>query len=246
MPKSIFLAFLLCIFSACSFSPRPIYTLTPQVKDGPWVHGKQYALSQSDGIAIALVYERELQGNFIFNVKIMNRSDTDILVSANNFSYSYTEHRLSADKERIVSAVDPESEILKVYQQASIEKARYDSDQANNSVILLLDVADDIAHLSEPKTREKYQSDKVEDTERRDTELHQELSRERELKSFNADLFLWEKKSLRKTTLPAGYMIRGDVHFPLTNDSFVINVRVDFQGVEMVFPFLITEHIVSR
>jgi len=223
--------------TGCFVTPRPVYILEPAQETGVWLMGKQFFHSRTDNFKIALAFDQVNYNDYQFQVEITNTGSQPFIISQENFylvAYKEINQHVFIDT---FLAIDPEQEILELQKDQSREYASYQSEKANNSLFSFLDLALDIASIGEPKTEEDILREENEDLQRDVDELETELDHEVEIKSLNNDFDRWQYKSLRKTTLPQGYLIRGKIYFPLLEKAKSIEIHAELISEHLVFNY---------
>jgi hypothetical protein len=223
--------------ASCSFAPRSLFILEPSEESGTWLMGKQFFHTKTENFKIALAFDQINYNDYQFQVEITNTGSQPFIISQENF---YLVAHKKINKYVFIDtlwAIDPEQEIYELQKDQSREYASYQSEKASNSLFSFLDLALDIASIGKPKTEEDILREENEDLQMDIDELETELDHEREINSINSNYDKWQYRSLRKTTLPQGYLIRGKIYFPLLEKAKFIEIHTELMGEHIVFNY---------
>lgn len=181
-------------------SPLPISKLTP-VQDETyfWQNGREILTKKQEGLVVELAYKNKNDGLFIFDITIVNETETDLLIDPSRFYYVPVDEY--GDSLNIVLAENPESRIL----DQEIHLSRLDADQSNQ---LLSSVIWGAVQATTELADNNYESD---ENEYSMYDHHQEKLAEIKFDQWDASeqKDYWETQTVRKTTLFPEYYVTG-------------------------------------
>jgi len=231
-------AFIVLLMTSCYVAPQSVYYLKPTEDSGAWLMGKQYFHCQTDDFLIALAFDKMQYDSYEFEVEITNLSDSVFFVSPQNF---YMVSNLYSQDKIVFSdtfdVIDPEEQILATQMNQSRADAAYQSSQNTQSLFFFLDLVGDIASIGDPKTEQQIIEEENEDLQREIDALETELAFENDSKVLNDHLSKWQSVALRNTTLPADYLIRGQIYFPKIRGKRGIEIHLELLDEHIVFNY---------
>ena len=231
------LFFIIFLLSSCYIAPKSIFLLEPINNNGNWFFGKQYSVSSENDIKIALAYDQTINDKYRFKIEVINLSQHPILVSPEKFYYAIkTEISGEMFLEKIF-AINPEEEILKINKKESREKANYASTKGNDALISFIDLIVDLSEIGTEKTSIEKLSEENNDLKNEISDLQTDLDYQSTIHSLNRYKSNWEQTALRKTTLPSGFKIMGDIYFPVNNNAEEIEFYIVIEKSKIKFPF---------
>jgi hypothetical protein len=217
---------LLVLVAGCE--PASVYRVTSRDADAPWFRGQQLVTREADKVGLTVAFDRSWHGSLIFDVSVVNRSDSTFVVDPADFAFTL-ETRLSDDSvssRSDVVAVDPEAVLARIDNAAEAEAASHETSVTLNALSETADLAADVSGGSS-RTAEQAREDEHSDRERmaarhEEGEAHAanvtELGRLREY---------WGSRALRRTTLGPGQTIEGKIAMPA---GALKRARVKAQG----------------
>ena len=213
MENALLFFSLLIFMAACSF-PRPVLRLDPVADNTEWWYGNQrVSQSSGDGLNLEITYLGSQDYRMEFLVTIANETEERVLVEPAAFRLV----PLGTAEEQPQSVVDPERELLEAELQAAQER----SDQRNESVIQLIDVATDLAS---PDSENDVSREGDEDW------TEEEIRNHRRLTNLDDRREYWANQSLRKTNLPPGYEMSGTIQFNRIDNAPAIRIECTLNG----------------
>ncbi len=201
-----------CLFAlfGCHVTPYGVYDLKIADKEleTKWLNGKELVKLSNDTADIIVNYDTSDNGMLIFDLSVYNKSNETILISPNDF-YCNINNRLNEAKK--VQAIDPEKMIKYYSKRIESLRARNKSENKEDLVFSLFEVADNFSSKTSEEREEAYEV-------RRDRKRKQELRINRN--NSNLDLYKeqrisFETGALRKTSLLPEHKIGGKIYFPM-------------------------------
>lgn len=200
-----------------------------------WMNGKELIKLANDNVDLIVNYDSSRFGTLIFDVLIQNNSDEILVLSPDVFYCTYT-NRLNENLTGY--ALDPETLIRNYDKQIDKSLKQKRSNELNNSLFLLFDIAESFQNKTEEERKEyNIKSDE------REQQYYNELNR------IESSLLVLANKrqqlateSLRKTSLFPGQQLSGKIHisayldkkvkdftlfFPIKNDTLKVIYEVD-------------------
>jgi hypothetical protein len=217
MKKGLFLLFLISLLAGCA-APSPLVKLTPSTiaNEDYWSLGQQFVFTNEKNIWFDCAFNRFENGNLIFDVKITNETDTAILVDPNLF----VQRVFKNDSFRIAQnfASDPE---LILYQLSKDEKvAASNAKKAAAFGICSAIISMGAAVVVAASDMDYDIKDNIlnsivatNDIAQISSGLMAESSNIRAEENWTMNKNLSEIL-LRKTTVPKGYYVDGQIQFP--------------------------------
>lgn len=193
-------AIILILTTLNCVSPAPISKLKPlSTENYVWQNGREVITKKQGALSVELSYKNKSEGLFVFDITLVNESDTDILIDPSRFYYVPVDE--SGDSLTLVMAEDPENRIL----DQEIHLSRLD---ANHSNQLLSSVIWGAVQATTELADNNYESD---ENEYSMYDHHQEQLAEIDFDKWNASeqKNYWETQTIRKTTLFPEYYITG-------------------------------------
>ncbi len=227
------------VFTSCTpayrydkyYTPEHKYHIEPISEADKWIDGKAYLANESDSIVVNVCFNQqvqELSNHYLeFNVVIENVSTKPVLVDPNEFlivTDSPTKTCGSIDPEKRISEIDdylagktiPVSEDKSRSKSTAIVIGTVIVLLVVGIFVLIANVFDDDNYDDEDKDDHDhyYYDDDDEETE----ELRKiRTSREYQIKmeKLAGIKNVWDKETIRKTTLEPNQSISGKVFFPV-------------------------------
>lgn len=225
------------LFLSCYIAPMPVYHLQPVPETGVWMAGKQYVTEDIDDLKLVIAFDKSLGGTVQFQVEVLNGGDRAVLIAPEeSFLVNHWTMGVMSVSDTIM-AIDPEREILDTQTDLSEEYADYYSSKGNRSISALLDLIVDVGEIGRPKTAEEQLAEENEDLQREEDALRADMKHNQDMQSLNHYLSRWENNALRKTTLPGGYLIRGNLYFPAPESIEKADLHIKIESRVFVFHF---------
>ena len=240
--KLKFKAFIFCssflILYSC-VSPRPITRLQAVDKDKTWLFGSETVTKEQDSMKVSMTFKRSYGEKLIFDLKVSNRSQEDILISPEVFFYE-SMNRNSSKKSQRKYAFNPEYEILKLDKSVSRAEAAETNQAIAGLVVGLAGAALDVAASVSDNTNSKPETEEEKSLRRIENKMDDEMTRERYENTFSTlekRRKYWENKSLRKTTLKSKKSIKGQVLFLRNQDAYEYKFYIPTEKTVFVFNY---------
>lgn len=217
MKKSKIRFVVLLLLGGCAV-PAPVVKLTPSTIENKdyWNMGQQFVFTNNQNVWFDCAFNRCERGKLIFDVKITNESDTAVLVDP----VAFYQEVFKNDTARIASdpATDPEVflELLQLNENTNIARAK--NARALSICSAVISTGASVAVVSSKKSDEEKVN--ALDAIRASNTLTQIAATSMgEAADIRAQDNWTTRRSLseaflRKTTLPSGSYIDGEVHFP--------------------------------
>lgn len=198
---------LLGLATTSCFSPRPILQLQPVADPSAWFYGKEVLTREADSLRVSLIFDRWVNRELVFATEIINRSSDTVLVSPETFFYE----AFRADTTLLSSvtrALNPEHEIMEIERAMSRERA----DRRNAFVF-------DVALAAAVLTAEVVAANRNDGDVGSVSDgvgavgIYFNSGYDGDLEFLNQVRQQWAYQTLRKTTLPPGAALRGNVVF---------------------------------
>ena len=197
---------LLAMVATSCFAPQPILRLEPLAEPSAWFYGKAVLTREYDSVRVSLIFEQWAGNELVFATEIINRSSDTVLVAPETFFYEAFRYDTSQFS-RVTPALDPEQEILEIEKAMAWERA----DRRN---AFAFDVALAAAAITAQVTTAATS----------EGEVYYEggppvgfyfggLDYGSDVPFLNHLRQQWMYQALRKTSLPPGRAMRGNVVF---------------------------------
>ena len=238
-------------------SPVPISKLKANSTETIWNYGREYTVNESNNITTFVAFERSYDEFLIFNVEVVNNSETSVLISPEESYYIpvYNKHdNIMFDgvydwemyKDSIdhvvcwdykLFSIDPEEKLLEIDMNISRGEAEQKNQATYNIIAASLDVAAGVAIAASDNTSDEDVDEWFDlAAERREERRIDEINLQNSIVSFKDNRNYWESRVLRKTTLIPNYSINGKVFFPrercATDYIFYFSIGSDVLKIE--------------
>lgn len=216
---------LLLVLLAAGCRPATVYQLTTREPDARWHQGRQLIRREADGVSMVASFDRTWGRYLVFEVVIINHSDSTIMVEPRAFSYSVAaENGAIPDKlARPVAAVDPESELAQLDKWASAQQSSHEMNSMMNALGEVLDVAADIAEAGS-RTDEEKSLDAQQDLGRAVERQNERQDHAATMTNLAVLRDYWASRALRRTELEPRQSIGGKIALP-TNVLWKLEAR---------------------
>lgn len=230
--KPISIIVITFLLTGCAV-PEPLVKLSPSTIQNQdyWNLGQQFVYSNDKNIWFDMGFNRVEYNTIIYDVKITNLSDSAILVDPATFvQYGYKNDSLKITSD---NASDPEFILSFLVLDENIANAR----ARNASTVSLFSavvatgasVAVVVAEKNEEKKEQLLETIDVANTVTQiSSNAVEESSNIRAENNWNKRCSLAEAL-LRKTTLPSGFYIDGEVRFPFHKEAtwYTVNLKAN-------------------
>lgn len=216
--NSKYLSFLFALFFIqCHIPPNSVMKLTADSPDTEWYKGKQILTIKNEIVSIQLSFDRTSSDNYLFDVDIMNKSDSVIVADPQKFYYSLIDPK-SRKNPVVINARDPESTILDLQKKYALNQSRVESEKMSYAFGYFLNAVGQTAALVKGDKEASENFDKSHrDLERE--EFLDDVRNQKIAQSLESTSYIWEILALRKTTLRKNESINGIVFFPVNKDA---------------------------
>jgi hypothetical protein len=223
-----------------SCSPRT-YRVESLGRDGYYLDGLYYLTQEQDSILVRLASAPGGK-NLIFNVQVVNKSSSPLLVAPEQFRTLLSDTAESGEVSTLtVHALDPEAEIASVERLIENENRSY---RAFLGFAIVGDVASligSIATLNKEKSEEEQEKEKADEADKQARRAQREYEHHTRLLELEAAREAWTKGTLRKTTLQSFESVHGTLHVPFHSDYKNIVLLVPLRKGSAVFRFRLHE-----
>jgi len=216
--------------------PYPVYDLKPVGEyNTRWLFGSEYIISESNGIVASAAFVRSNRNNLVFDLEVINGTDSDLLVAPESFYFFPLISETLADTFKVM-AIDPEIQRKSLEKQISRKEADLSNQKITNFIADTSDLIGDIADSGE-RTIEEEQLDTEQDIERHVEAQREENSTRHEINNLSDQSQYWTNSVLRKTTLKPNEAIRGEVCFPTNKKigKILVIFEIENSRFEIIF-----------
>lgn len=178
----------------------------------------------SSGINVIGNFDRVDNHIVIFDARITNKSNSDILVDPHMFSCEFA--TIYSDTTRVY-AVSPEEVIL------TIDKIKSDTRKSRSSTNCIETGFCLLGALNDIYGEEKTAAEEIRDAEyrrsREENERRRQEEYEKKIEKLDERREFFSNSVLRKTTLRSGDTINGKIMFPMPKDTrqIVLHIKID-------------------
>lgn len=230
--------FVLALLLLAGCTPAAVYHLDSREPDIRWFHGQELIRRESGGVSFVVSFHRCWSSYLVFDVEVINRSDSAILVEPEKFYYqlSVKYGDLEAALQQKFMAVNPETQLHMLDKQVSSEDARHQTFATMDAIAGVADLVVDIAEAGERTAREEDQ-DARRDFERAADRHTENVEYERTITNLGALRAYWASQVLRKTHLGPRQSVSGKIAmatFPIDaflkgtfNNHATLRIRTD-------------------
>jgi hypothetical protein len=250
LSHTIFVLVSTILFTAAC-SPEPVFRLQAD-QDGEnervTYQGVEYLISEKDSSEAVLAYYRHIDGRVIFDLQVTNFSNREFHFSPNNIEFkSYSlDYSYDTDLDEVIAsrkaisegeAIDPEEVLLNLDLASSRTEARNRTNNVLEGIGGTLTAIDDISSASRYESAEQRTWRETRRTRQAAERAERRERYYRDVASLNDSRAYWEAEVLRKTDLPSGTSVAGEISFPEARDADIIEVTIGFLEDEHRFLF---------
>ena len=204
-PTAFRAGILLALSTTACFSPRPILQLQPDSAPSAWFYGKEVLTREADSVRVSLIFDRWVGNELVFAAEIINRSSDTVLVAPETFFYETFRQGDSTALSNVHRALDPEREIMDIERTISRERA-------HRRNALVFDVALTAVVLTAELATQGHSDGEI-GNHGGAVDIYFNSGSDNDLVFLNRVRQQWAYQALRKTTLPPGTALRGNVVF---------------------------------
>jgi hypothetical protein len=226
------------LFSACA--PKNVLRLETDHEDKMVYQGMEYLYSEAESSSVTLAYYRHINDNVVFDLEIVNYSDSIVQVSASDFSYKaykleFQNNRETGDygwERKFIAedtAYDPETTILDIDKTASKVEANERTNRVLDGIDVGMNLVSDISAAGRESYREQARRERRR-TERAISRAERRDQFYRNVSSLSEQRQYWETQTLRRTDLFPDESIAGEVNFPIASKADIITITIDVGG----------------
>ncbi len=228
---------MLAVLSSC-YTPKAVIRVKPEETNTTWDKGKEYVSYKKGAYQVHSSFNGYNDRYLIFDVEIVNISGEDILVAPEEIKlytgYWNNKSQQTEYSQAAINALDPELQLLNIDLAQSRAEANSKNSQVAATAFLVAAIPLSIAAAIADGNNSNYVEENVTNSELVDAGVNLAIGasavngavQEGKIISLNDDKYTWQESALRKTTLTAGYSIRGLVYFPIPSLS-VRKIRLD-------------------
>lgn len=240
--KSHSFALLCCIsvsllFNAC-VSPAPVYRLTSFDADPTWIHGREYVVKRVSSHEVGLRYSYMRGRLLVFDVDIVNMSNSDLLVDPATFYSVPLKDKTAAhnaDGGRVF-AINPEPMIEQIEKSISRENASAANAALADLTLATGKIVTDIAGIGDPKSKQEPEKKARREREEESERFNREMRYDAAMRRLTDERTEWERYALRKHTLHPDETLRGSIYFPVQEEARFLTVVLSVRGEEVKVP----------
>lgn len=218
IPAGKYLLFLFSmLITQCHVPPQAVMKLKSDSPNAEWYKGKEIITIENVTASIQLSFDRTSSGNYLFDVDVLNISDTSLLVDPQNFYYCVIEPGSNKNM-RIFNAQNPESIIADLQKKYSLNQSRVESEKMSYAFGYFLTAIGQTAAIIQGNeaASEQFEQNHI---ELQKDELIDDVHNQKVTESLESSSYLWEILALRKTTLKKNESMSGIVFFPVNKDA---------------------------
>lgn len=231
--------YILCLFTtlplflllSCT-GIRTTYTYEPEKCQIELKYGKKVAILSDSILTMKISLSHYWNNELCFDLEIYNKTDSDILISPEQFSIVSSIKNVDQEKGGYVAkALDPEDEIKRINAQITKLNTMEALNDVTNCCFAGMDVANTV---SGKKTDEQHDKDREERISN-----HESISESHrnEIAGLESDRLAWETLSIRKKTLRASEQTAGKLYFRsvVDNPYFIVIAKIGRQKYSVNF-----------
>ncbi|MGB3776759.1 MAG: hypothetical protein WA960_00265 [Tunicatimonas sp.] len=203
-PTALWGGALLALTTAC-FSPKPILQLQTSGAPSAWFYGKEVLTREVDDVRVSLIFDRWVGNELVFAAEIINRSSDTVLVAPETFFYETFRQGDTTALSNVHRALDPEREIMDIERTISRERA-------HRRNALVFDVALTAVVLTAELATQGHSDGEI-GNNGGGVDVYFNSGSDNDIVFLNRVRQQWAYQALRKTSLPPGTALRGNVVF---------------------------------
>lgn len=209
------LACLVLLLLSAGCEPAPILQLTSRDPDARWLEGQQLVRHESDGVSVVASFERSLGMYLVFQVTIVNRSDSTLRIDPRDFNFTLaTSHgALRPAQQRPFPAVDPETELARIDKISSALESGHATGATLDAIGDLAEAVVGVATAGS-KTKAEQEAEEKSDLERAIERHEADETHARTMASLAESRDYWASRALRRTQLGPRESISGKIALP--------------------------------
>lgn len=220
---------LLVLTATACFSPQPIFRLEPTTASSSWFYGKEVLTRQYDSLRVSLIFDQWLGNELVFAVEIINHSSDTVLVAPETFFYEAFYADTTA-LSSVTPALDPEREILEIEKAISRERAAYRNGLVFDVALMAAVIATEVVTAAAADGEEYYDDGGS-------VNFYFGGTGGNDVPFLNRLRQQWAYQTLRKTSLPPGLAMRGNVIFRDQPDAALYTVYVQLDDHLLSFDY---------
>ncbi len=199
-------------FTSC-YSPKPIVVLEAKNNVGDWFFGQQVIRMEENGVDLSVAYERESPYEITMNLRIVNRTDEEVLIDPDRYYYTWFSSEFDTIPKGLIRAENPEFRLMNLDYEITASDAAQANQEIFDLVATTVEATATVAAVVKDRPDEEIESIQILSEARRGISSGVALSREIKYMSLNEQRRMWSREVLRKTTLPPNASIDGKVIF---------------------------------
>ena len=209
------LACLVLILLAAGCEPAPILRLTSRDPGATWFQGQQLVRHEADGVSVVASFDRSLGMYLVFDVTVVNRSDSTLLIEPQDFNFTLASSggELRPAQQKPFPAVDPEAELARIDKVSSALESGHANGKMLEAVGDLAEAVVDVAGAGS-KTKAEQDADEKRDLEQASERRQADETHERTMASLAESRDYWASRALRRTQLAPRQSISGKIALP--------------------------------
>lgn len=175
----------------------------------------------------------------VFDVDIVNMSDSDLLVDPTTF-YSVplkdktTAYNANSGRNRVF-AINPERMIEQIEKSISRENASAANAALADLTLATGKIVTDIAGIGAPKSEQELEKKARREKEEESERFNREMRYDAALRRLTDERTEWERYALRKHTLHPGETLGGSIYFPVQEEARFLTVVLPVRDEEVKF-----------
>ncbi|WP_423128677.1 hypothetical protein [Gaoshiqia sp. Z1-71] len=227
--------FVILLIQSCSV-PKNIIRLEPDREPDKWLFGQAFVSDSVYGVHYEVGFDKLEDNRYLFDFHITNGSNMPILIDPASFSCRAYNGSMTPLTENQAAAIDPESEIMGIDKQLSINKARQKNQFGATLAVVGVGLAAAIITGTDNNPHNDYLAGEITADMIDDVRISG-MEAEFQAQDLNHLRDSWAASTIRKTTLDSNYAMYGKVLFPAFPEAayLKISLPVDDHLIEFTF-----------
>lgn len=233
-----FFSFVSIIYLLNSCASIPVATMQPINTETTYNWGKEVVSMNKNEVYINVAFLRSTDAYFLFEIELQNASGKTILASPETFFYQVMLADTLEPLGNRFPAVNPEIKLLEINKAEARENADSKTSYLLEFTSAVTNTVSDLSNINEQRTQEEIDKEEEEREERRNDYEMEEIERSLTFQSLNEKRDFWQNKVFRKTHIPHGYSLKGQVAFNRFNNKqpyLKFNFQVESENFEVIY-----------
>lgn len=215
-------------------TPRPIVRLTPLAANVVWVAGRAAVVQESANVRVAAGFERQDGDNHSLHIELENRGEEAFEVGPEDVWFARCSGTTGSSCGPSHGIINPERVLADLDIRQSRERAAAINEQAMDATLLILSAATDIAQVASGHANPSTGAVTASIATAMDAN---DARHETATMNIAAQREMWANVAFRRTTLPPGRGVAGNIFFraDLNKEFVVLRVRARQETFEFWF-----------